>query len=122
MINQRLRTVLEDIRKRPLMFLRDNATLLSSVHGFINGFCYAKEEIHSLSPYISETEFPNDQFTKYLMTECGYPPGEGANWFDLISNKYGSGEHGFEHFFVHLDNFLKNVGQEPLKNRRLELE
>lgn len=98
------------------MFFKDDATLLSSVHGFINGFCYAKDVNTAFVSIVYGTEgaFPGKQFTRYLQSECGFPQGMGADWFSLIRDKHGSDEHGFDSFFSYLNNFIKSAGHEPI--------
>lgn len=117
MIDQELRFMLGLIWSRPLMFFSYEATLLSSLHGFINGFCYAKDEDTAFVSIVNGKDgaFPGKQFTKHLQAKHGFPQGMNADWFRLICNKHGSDGHGFDSFFSYLNDFMESVEQEPIK-------
>jgi len=112
MIPHELRVLLGRVWKRPLMFFHDEDSLLSSVHGLINGYCYARDEASAFCSIVNGREgaFPGSTFTRYLQSEHSFPPGMGADWVSLIRDRHGSDYQALDAFFDYLNQFLSENG------------
>lgn len=122
MISNDLRVLLGRVWKRPGMFFRDEDTLLSSVHGLINGYCYAQDEATAFCSIVSghEGAFPGSRFTSYLQSKHSFPAGMAADWVSLIRDRHGSDYDALNTFFGYLNQFL--VENETAEIKRGEQE